>query len=148
MRAAFRHPGRVHVAAVGGIQLHDSVAYEAGASRQTLRTYGGRLIPLDVVTDSGARGRFARNALIQGSAAELFKAWAATVRHTVAPLGGQLVLCLHDELLVHVPEAAAPQTAEAVTAALHDSARRWAGTDAVRFVADVSVIRTWDEAKA
>ena len=52
----------------------------------------------------GARGRYARNAIIQGSAAELFKAWAATVRHAVRPLGGQIVLCLHDELLVHVPE--------------------------------------------
>jgi len=122
-------------------------AYDAGVQRRTLRTFGGRLIPLDVAADPGARGRFARNALIQGSAAELFKAWAATVRHTVAPLGGQVVLCLHDELLVHVPESAAHETAAAVTAALHDSARRWAGTDAVRFVADVSVIRTWDEAK-
>ena len=51
----------------------------------------------------GARGRYARNAIIQGSAAELFKAWAATVRHAVRPLDGQIVLCLHDELLVHVP---------------------------------------------
>ena len=34
-----------------------------------------------------ARGRFARNAIIQGAAAELFKAWAATVRATTRDLG-------------------------------------------------------------
>ncbi len=94
-----------------------------------------------------ARGRFARNAVIQGSAAELFKAWAATVRHAVAPLGGRIVLCLHDELLVHAPEAHADETAAGVRRRYDESARRWAGTDAVRFVADVSVVRTWDEAK-
>jgi len=32
-------------------------------------------------------------------------------------------------------------------ASLTDSARRWAGTDQVRFVADASVIRRWSQAK-
>jgi DNA polymerase-1 len=96
----------------------------------------------------GARGRYARNAIIQGSAAELFKAWAATVRHAVAPLGGQIVLCLHDELLVHVPEERAAETAQAVESSLRTAARTWSGTDRVRFVADTSIIRRWSEAKA
>jgi DNA polymerase-1 len=127
-------------------------AYAAGTERRPLRTYGGRLIPLDAVlagdaAADAARGRYARNAVIQGSAAELFKAWAATVRHTVAPLGARVVLCLHDELLLHVPEAHASATAAALGRALDDSARRWAGSAAVRFVAEVSVIRSWAEAK-
>ncbi len=46
------------------------------------------------------------------------------------------------------PEPAAHEVAARGRPGAHDSARRWAGTDAVRFVADVSVIRTWDEAKA
>ena len=41
--------------------------------------------------------------MIQGAAAELFKVWAVTVRARCAPLGARIVLCLHDELLVHVP---------------------------------------------
>lgn len=108
----------------------------------------GRLggIPSPVAHD-GARGRYARNAVIQGSAAELFKAWAATVRHAVAPLGGQIVLCLHDELLVHVPEARSAEAARAVQTSLTSAARTWAGTDQVRFVADTSVVRRWSEAK-
>jgi DNA polymerase I len=125
-------------------------AYASGAARRALRTYGGRRINLDAVLAGGedsARGRFARNAVIQGSAAELFKAWAATVRHTVTPMRAQIVLCLHDELLVHAPADRADEVAAAVGRSLHDSARRWAGTDRVRFVADTSVVTRWSDAK-
>ena len=132
-------------------------AYAAGLRREPLRTFGGRLIRLDaVLTDvpaeavgayDAARGRFARNAVIQGSAAELFKAWAATVRATTRDLGAQIVLCLHDELLVHVPEENAEETRTRLHQALTDSARRWTGTTQVRFVADASIIHRWSEAK-
>ena len=148
-------------------------AYADGVARRPVRTWGGRLIrfgglpvgatpaPDTAVADiaapgpgepsatgaDGARGRYARNAIIQGSAAELFKAWAATVRHAVRPLGGQIVLCLHDELLVHVPERHAEAAAAAVEQTLTSAARTWAGTDEVRFVADTSVVRRWSEAK-
>jgi len=93
------------------------------------------------------RGRFARNAVIQGAAAELFKAWAATVRLTTRHLGARIVLCLHDELLIHVPADAADDAAAAVDAALTASARRWTGSSTVRFVSDTSVIRRWSQAK-
>jgi len=139
-------------------------AYAAGQQRRALRTFGGRRIPLEAVLASGeapaspaeesnaqvadsARGRFARNAIIQGSAAELFKAWAATVRHAVGPLGAQIVLCLHDELLVHAREETAAQVEQLVVGSLDDSARRWAGTAQVRFVADTRIIRRWSQAK-
>jgi DNA polymerase-1 len=52
---------------------------------------------------TAGHGRFARNAVIQGAAAELFKAWAATVRSGLGVLDGEIVMCLHDELVVHVP---------------------------------------------
>ena len=132
-------------------------AYAAGLRREPLRTFGGRLIPLDTVlvdvpvegaaAHDAARGRFARNAVIQGSAAELFKAWAATVRATTRDLGAQIVLCLHDELLVHVPQEHAEETRQRLVQALDDSARRWTGSEQVRFVADASVIHRWSEAK-
>ncbi|HEV7172156.1 DNA polymerase [Pedococcus sp.] len=132
-------------------------AYAAGLRREPLRTFGGRVIPLDAILADvpvegaaaydAARGRFARNAVIQGSAAELFKAWAATVRATTRDLGAQIVLCLHDELLVHVPAEQAEETRRRLLVALDDSARRWSGTTAVRFVADASVIHRWSEAK-
>ncbi len=132
-------------------------AYAAGLRREPLRTHGGRLIRLDTVLADvpaenagayeAARGRFARNAVIQGAAAELFKAWAATVRVTTRDLGAQIVLCLHDELLVHVPTEHAEETMARLATALDDSARRWTGSTRVRFVADASIIGRWSEAK-
>jgi DNA polymerase-1 len=132
-------------------------AAAAGRRGEPLRTYGGRVIPTgrflaaspvgaDPALDA-ARGRFARNAIIQGAAAELFKAWAATVRATTRDLGAQVVLCLHDELLVHAPAEHAAEVAARVDRALDDAARRWAGGAPVRFVADTSVIARWSDAK-
>jgi DNA polymerase-1 len=133
-------------------------AYESGVASRAIRTYGGRRIPMwenpvDAAPESlpamiSGRGRFARNAVIQGAAAELFKAWAATVRVTTRHLGARIVLCLHDELLVHVPTEAADEAAAAVDAALIASARRWTGSSTVRFVSDTSVIARWSDAKA
>jgi DNA polymerase-1 len=130
-------------------------AYRIGVQRGELRTYGGRRVPLDWPGADGAqpagsgaaRGRFARNAIIQGSAAELFKAWAATVRHGLRATGGQIVLCLHDELLLHVPEPAAAEAVQVVHTALDAAARRWSGSESVRFVADVAVVQRWSQAK-
>jgi DNA polymerase-1 len=132
-------------------------AYDSGVASRAIRTYGGRRIPMwenpvDAPVESWAsmtagRGRFARNAVIQGAAAELFKAWAATVRLTTRHLGARIVLCLHDELLIHVPIEAADDTAAAVDAALTASARRWTGSSTVRFVSDTSVIGRWSDAK-
>jgi DNA polymerase I len=132
-------------------------AYDSGVASRAIRTYGGRRIPMwenpvetpvqSLPSYVAGRGRFARNAVIQGAAAELFKAWAATVRLNTRHLGARIVLCLHDELLLHVPIEAADEAAGAVDAALTASARRWTGSSTVRFVSDTSVIRRWSEAK-
>ncbi len=59
------------------------------------------------------------------------------------------MLCLHDELLVHVPAANAAATVQLLHECLAEAAHRWqpAGA-AVRFVADISVVRSWADAKA
>ena len=131
-----------------------------GSRGESVRTYGGRAVHTAPPAERGqvsappvaaARGRFARNAIIQGSAAELFKAWAATIRATTHDLGAQIVLCLHDEVLVHVPSEAAQECARRVDQALADASRRWLGAEqpsgAARFVADVSIIERWSQAK-
>ncbi len=124
-----------------------------------LRTYGGRLIPMgspaadhhlaerDARARAGARGRYGRNAMVQGAAAELFKAWAVTVRARAAAFDARIVLCLHDELLVHAPERNGDDVAVLVTECLREAAHRWAPDDSVRFLADVAVIRCWADAK-
>jgi DNA polymerase-1 len=128
-------------------------AEESGLTRRDVRTYGGRLLRLtglpagepvgEHVAMSGGYGRFARNAMIQGAAAELFKAWAVTVRSGLAEHGGQIVLCLHDELLLHVPEASASAVARLLTESLDRTSGWWAAGSGVRFVAEVSSGPSW-----
>jgi DNA polymerase I len=149
-------------------------AHARGQSGQDVRTFGGRRVPVwkieTVAPEAGqaavrtyrsalaARGRFARNAVVQGAAAELFKAWAATVRSRLAgaegddaprPPLGQVVLCLHDELLLQVRADAAEEVALGIVDDLTATASRWCAPGArVRFVADVSVVESWADAKA
>lgn len=129
-------------------------AAQAGVENRDLRTFGGRLIRMwqiaddaDYLTVAAARGRYARNAMVQGAAAELFKVWAVTVRARGASIDARIVLCLHDELLLHVPEG----NADAAVTLLHDclaeAAHRWQRGAGVRFIADVSVVRSWADAK-
>jgi DNA polymerase-1 len=126
----------------------------AGRAGRDLRTYGGRRISMasgaapEPTARAAARGRYGRNALIQGAAAELFKMWAVTVRARGAALGARIVLCLHDELLVHTPAGQEAATAQLVDDCLHEAARRWAPDSTVRFISDTSVVRTWSDAKA
>jgi DNA polymerase I len=127
-------------------------AEEAGRTGTDLRTYGGRLLQLSRIRDDGelderypasAWGRFARNAVVQGAAAELFKAWAGTVRAGLRDLDGQIVLCLHDELLLHVPVAAADDAITLLHTALAATASWWAAGSTVRFVAEVATGDSW-----
>jgi DNA polymerase-1 len=136
--------------------LADAAA--AGQRGDDVFTVGGRRVRM-WVDDSidgdidrarrvaAARGRFARNAVVQGAAAELFKVWAVVVRSRCAAIGAQIVLCLHDELLVHAPEEHADAAAEIVTDSLGEAAHHWSPEAGVRFVVDVSVIHRWSEAK-
>ena len=116
-------------------------AEEAGRVGQDLRTHGGRLIR----TGHGGVGRYARNAVVQGAAAELFKAWAAAVRNGLGQ--GRIVLCLHDELLLQVPLAEATDAEALLHQALQDVSAHWASGSGVRFVADVAVVARWSDAK-
>jgi DNA polymerase-1 len=68
------------------------------------------------------------------------------VRAGLAPLGAQIVLCLHDELLLQVPVAAADRARVLLVDALAASARWWAAGSGVRFVADVTVADSWADA--
>jgi DNA polymerase-1 len=134
-------------------------AARAGQTSRSLRTYGGRLIRMGTTnanevterearSQAAARGRYGRNAMVQGAAAELFKVWAATVRARAAPLGARIVLCLHDELLVHAPADRGDAVARVVDECLQEAAHRWAPGTAVRFVADTTTIARWSDAKA
>jgi len=130
----------------------DSADRSARGGRD-LRTYGGRLLRMsgggtESRAREAARGRYGRNAVVQGAAAELFKMWAVTVRARTARLAAQIVLCLHDELLVHVPAAHAGQVAELVGTCLTEATGRWAPDGRVRFIADITIADSWAGAKS
>ncbi|MDQ1695953.1 MAG: polymerase, partial [Frankiaceae bacterium] len=59
---------------------------------------------------------------------------------------GRIVLCLHDELLLHVPADDAEEASALLVTALQATARWWAAGSRVRFVADVAVGESWAEA--
>jgi DNA polymerase I len=124
-------------------------ADERARSGRDVRTYGGRLVRMSSGGSSSqvaARGRYGRNAMIQGAAAEFFKMWAVTVRARVP--AAQIVLCLHDELLIHTPEHNDEAVSTAVRDCLDEVAARWAPGSGVRFTADISIVRSWADAKA
>jgi len=128
-------------------------ADRAGRAGRDLRTYGGRLIALSTTeprssSRAAAYGRYARNAMIQGAAAELFKMWAVTVRARCGHLDARIVLCLHDELLVHCPREHGEAVSGIVEDGLREAAQRWAPGSGVRFISDTTIVRTWSDAKA
>jgi DNA polymerase-1 len=116
-------------------------AEEAGRVGRDVRTHGGRLVR----AGTGGVGRYVRNAVVQGAAAELFKAWAAAVRNGLDE--GRVVLCLHDELLLQVPVHQADDAVALLHASLLSVASHWAAGSGVRFVADVAVVERWSDAK-
>ena len=151
---ALRGLERTYPTAMGFLES----AAACGRAGDDVMTFGGRRVRM-WVDDSvegnidrarqvaAARGRFARNAVIQGAAAEFFKVWAVTVRSRGESIGARIVLCLHDELLVHVPASNATEAETLLHNALAESAFRWSPSQEVRFVADVSTIKRWSDAK-
>lgn len=153
-------------AALRGLELAYPVAMRfltdadlAGQVGRDLRTYGGRLVRMgssgaadlsdrDSRSRAAAQGRYGRNAMVQGAAAEFFKVWAVTVRSRAASLDTRIVLCLHDELLLHAPARNGAAVAHLLDDCLADAAGLWAPNDTVRFVADVSVIERWSDSKS
>jgi DNA polymerase-1 len=132
-------------------------AEDRGRRGVDLRTHGGRLLRLSGLREVLARagsdstvahsyGRFARNAVVQGAAAELFKAWAATVRAGLSGSDAHIVLCLHDELLIEARSADATRVAEVVDTSLASVASWWCAGSGVRLVADTSVVASWADA--
>jgi DNA polymerase-1 len=94
-----------------------------------------------------ARGRFTRNFVVQATAAEWALVLLATLRTALEGHKAEMVLFVHDEVVVHCPA----EEAEMVAAAMHDGAdqarRLLFGDTAVRFPIDVSVVGAYADAK-
>ncbi|CAH0158041.1 bifunctional 3'-5' exonuclease/DNA polymerase [Microbacterium sp. Bi121] len=103
------------------------------------------------------RGRFTRNFVVQGTAAEWALIWLAEIRHrlrqlpeaeTPAPASGpfarhaHLAFFLHDEVILHVPAEQADAAASAVREAAAVATRRLFGTFPIDVPLDLRIVHT------
>jgi DNA polymerase-1 len=99
-------------------------------------------------------GRFTRNFVVQGTAAEWASCWLADLRNRLWRLGEDgrveerphLVFFLHDEVVVHAPAALADAVAAEVTSAATTAGRLLFRELPVDFPLTVSVVRSYAEA--
>ncbi|MFJ2771155.1 bifunctional 3'-5' exonuclease/DNA polymerase [Streptomyces sp. NPDC087300] len=99
--------------------------------------------------NSRARGRFTRNFVVQGSAADWALLMLAALRRTIAESGlrARLVFFQHDEVIVHCPEEEAAQVTAAVRAAGDLAGRIAFGETPVRFPFTIAVVECYADAK-
>ncbi|MEY2849261.1 MAG: hypothetical protein RI885_1928 [Actinomycetota bacterium] len=100
-------------------------------------------------------GRFTRNFVVQGTAAEWALCWMAGLRGRLRALGPSddlraephLVFFLHDELVVHSPTGLADRVADALREAALDAGRLLFGEIPVPFPVTVAVVDDYAQAK-
>lgn len=97
-------------------------------------------------------GRFTRNFVVQGTAAEWALCWMANLRNRLRVLTDgearpHLCFFLHDEVMVHTPEHLAAEVESAVTESATDAGRQLFGTFGVEFMLGVATVDHYAEAK-
>ncbi|MFF3177821.1 bifunctional 3'-5' exonuclease/DNA polymerase [Streptomyces sp. NPDC057900] len=109
----------------------------------------GGFTPGYASSDARARGRFTRNFVVQGSAADWALLLLAALRHslTAAGLRAELVFFQHDEVIVHCPLEEAETVVEAIRAAGELAGRIAFGETPVRFPFTTAVVRRYSDAK-
>ncbi|MCM2577666.1 bifunctional 3'-5' exonuclease/DNA polymerase [Streptomyces meridianus] len=98
--------------------------------------------------DARARGRFTRNFVVQGSAADWMLLVLAALRQALAGLHAELVFFQHDEVIVHCPENEVAAVTEAVAVSAARAGRISFGETPVAFPFTTSVVECYAEAKA
>jgi DNA polymerase-1 len=141
-------PGASWHEAQSGAYQDDSGEDEAARARSSSRSWG----------------RFTRNFVVQGTAAEWAMCWMASIRRRLWTLGEapdvtdelvpepfaarpHLVLFLHDEVVIHTPATMAGAVADAVRAAAVEAGRLLFGDFPVEFPLSVAIADCYAEAK-
>jgi DNA polymerase-1 len=100
-----------------------------------------------------SRGRFTRNFVVQGSAADWAACWLAELRRRLRTMSadgsatGELVFFLHDEVMVHAPDAAVDACIRAIEEAANAAKELLFGPIPVEFPVSVAVVDSYDNAK-
>lgn len=143
-------------------------AARAGEEGRLVRTWLGRTCPPSATADAydeagipqdeepaapggtagaRARGRFTRNFVVQGSAADWAVMVLALLRRSIADMAAELVFFQHDEVIVHCPEEEAPAVVAAIRAAGDRAGRVAFGDTPARFPLTTAVVRCYADAK-
>ncbi|MFH8564886.1 bifunctional 3'-5' exonuclease/DNA polymerase [Streptomyces sp. NPDC017988] len=126
-------------------------ADEAGIPQEdpTAASPDGEFTPGYASTNARARGRFTRNFVVQGSAADWALLMLAALRRTIAEAGmrAELVFFQHDEVIVHCPAEEAAAVALAVREAGDLAGRIAFGQTPVRFPFTTAVVECYADAK-
>jgi len=104
-------------------------------------------VPGYASSNSRARGRFARNFVVQGSAADWALLVLAALRRTCADLAAELVFFQHDEVIVHCPAEEAETVVTAIREAADLAGRITFGETPVRFPFTTAVVECYADAK-
>ncbi|WTL30254.1 bifunctional 3'-5' exonuclease/DNA polymerase [Nocardia sp. NBC_01503] len=94
-----------------------------------------------------ARGRFTRNFVVQGSAADWTLLVLAALRRALEPLRAELVFFQHDEVIVHCPTEESETVAAAITTAAQSAARITFGPTPVHFPFTTAIVECYADAK-
>lgn len=146
-------------------------AARAGERGEIVTTHLGRSSPrpnqqwaaqssIDSAAESKARsqsrswGRFTRNFVVQGTAAEWALCWMGGLRRSLyslsdAPMAQRphLVFFLHDEVIVHTPAELAEQVAASIRQAAAEAGRLLFGGLPVTFPVTTAIVDNYAEAK-
>lgn len=109
----------------------------------------GEFTPGYASSSTRARGRFTRNFVVQGSAADWALLMLAALRQSIASAGlrAELVFFQHDEVIVHCPQEEAEKVTAAIRAAGDLAGRITFGETPVRFPFTVAVVECYADAK-
>ncbi|MFF0744176.1 bifunctional 3'-5' exonuclease/DNA polymerase [Streptomyces sp. NPDC004111] len=109
----------------------------------------GEFTPGYASRDHRARGRFTRNFVVQGSAADWALLMLAALRRSLhtAGLKAELVFFQHDEVIVHCPAEEAETVAQAIRAAGELAGRIAFGETPARFPFTVASVECYADAK-
>lgn len=126
-------------------------AARTGERGGIVTTHLGRSSPLPPRPEAAGRewGRFTRNFVVQGTAAEWALCWLAGVRNALHARVPAARLCyfLHDEVIVHTPAEQAEEVAGIVSEGAAAAGRLLFGRTAVEFPVSVAVVDDYGQAK-
>ncbi|MEU5220885.1 bifunctional 3'-5' exonuclease/DNA polymerase [Streptomyces sp. NPDC020807] len=137
--------GRTSPRAVGAGDAEEAGLPQDGGEPEVRE--GGEFVPGYASGNARARGRFTRNFVVQGSAADWALLMLAALRRSLAGMRAELVFFQHDEVIVHCPAEEAEAVTAAIAAAGDEAGRIAFGDTPVRFPFTTATVERYADAK-